>query len=133
MGADSEIDKLAAEEAFRSFLVAFGMKDNKEVIDNTPRRVVEAYAELARVVETYSRRPQRQERLTVQITQWLEETLRPRGVGVIMTARHSCMSLRGARVDSATTVTSAFKGELADDSRHRAYFLSLLNIGAGAE
>lgn len=191
MGAETEINRLAAEEAFRSFLTAFGMKDNDEIMDNTPRRVVEAYAELftpsafaptvfhneeqydelvlvrsipfrsvcehhflpfvgtahvgylpgneviglsklARIVETYSRRPQRQERLTVQIAQWLEETLRPRGVGVLMMARHSCMTLRGVRADNASTVTSAYRGDLAAESRHRADFLSLLSLGERA-
>ena len=82
-------------------------------------------SKLARVVELFARRPQVQERLTKQVASWLDDHLNPRGVGVVMTAEHSCMTLRGVRAQGSSTVTSAMLGALRDDSRTRAEFLSL--------
>jgi GTP cyclohydrolase I len=82
-------------------------------------------SKLARVVEMFARRPQVQERLTKQVANWLDDHLNPRGVGVVMTAEHSCMTLRGVRAQGSTTVTSAMLGALRADSRTRAEFLSL--------
>jgi GTP cyclohydrolase IA len=82
-------------------------------------------SKLARVVELFSRRPQVQERLTQQVADWLQEQLRPRGVGVVVEARHECMTLRGVRAADSSTVTSALHGDLRDDPRSRAEFLAL--------
>ncbi len=82
-------------------------------------------SKFARVVEHHARRPQVQERLTRQIADWLQEHLVPRGVGVVIDAEHSCMSLRGVRAGGARTTTSALLGALRDDSRTRAEFLAL--------
>ena len=82
-------------------------------------------SKLARVVELFARRPQVQERLTKQVASWLDDHLNPRGVGVVMRAEHSCMTLRGVRAQGSSTVTSALLGALRDDSRTRAEFLSL--------
>jgi GTP cyclohydrolase I len=79
-------------------------------------------SKLARVVEWHSRSLQVQERLTVQIAESLQERLSAQGVGVVMRAEHSCMSLRGAKVEGTTTVTSAFRGALATDASFRAQF-----------
>jgi GTP cyclohydrolase I len=79
-------------------------------------------SKLARVVEWHSRSLQVQERLTVQIAESLQERLAARGVGVVMRAEHLCMSLRGAKVEGTTTVTSAFRGALATDASFRAHF-----------
>lgn len=79
-------------------------------------------SKLARVVDWHARAPQVQERLTVQIADHLEDRLAARGVGVVLRAEHMCMSLRGARVSGTTTVTSAFRGELAADAAFRARF-----------
>ena len=87
-------------------------------------------SKLARVVEHFAARPQTQERLTRQIADHLEVNLRPRGVGVVLDAEHTCMSLRGVRAIGATTLTSALLGTLRADSRSRAEFLSL--VGAPA-
>ncbi len=87
-----------------------------------PGADVVGLSKLARAVELFSRRPQRQERLTMQIVEWLERKLQPRGVGVLMTAEHTCMTLRGALAGTATTVTSAYRGVLEDDPRYRADF-----------
>ncbi|MBV9197518.1 MAG: GTP cyclohydrolase I FolE [Solirubrobacterales bacterium] len=83
-------------------------------------------SKLARVVEAFSRDLQLQERLTVQIADWLEQELAPRGVGVVLSAEHLCMTVRGVRKPGARTVTSALRGRLRTDSRTRQEFLSLV-------
>jgi GTP cyclohydrolase IA len=83
-------------------------------------------SKLARVVELFARDLQLQERLATQIADWLEGTLRPRGVGVVLEAEHLCMSLRGVQKPGAQTVTSALRGGVKDDPRTRAEFLSLI-------
>jgi GTP cyclohydrolase I len=82
-------------------------------------------SKLARVVELFARGLQVQERLTKQVADWLTEQLRPRAVGVVVEAEHSCMSLRGVRAVGTTTVTSALQGLLRDDLRSRAEFFAL--------
>jgi GTP cyclohydrolase I len=82
-------------------------------------------SKLGRVVEYFSRDLQIQERLTAQVADWLEEELRPRGVGVVLEAEHTCMSLRGVQKLGAKTVTSAMRGLLREDARTRQEFLSL--------
>src|SRR6478735_10361609 len=67
-------------------------------------------SKIARLVEGYSRRPQVQEHLTVQIADAMERTLEPRGVMVIIEAEHLCMSMRGVQKAGSTTVTSAVRG-----------------------
>jgi GTP cyclohydrolase I len=69
-------------------------------------------SKLARVVDGYSRRPQVQERLTVQIAEAVEEALQPKGVMVVIEAEHLCMAMRGIRKPGSTTVTSAVRGLL---------------------
>jgi GTP cyclohydrolase I len=82
-------------------------------------------SKLPRAVEHFSRRLQVQERLTMQIADLLAERLEPRGVGVVVTAEHSCMALRGVRSPGTRTVTSALHGLLRDDPRTRQEFLAL--------
>jgi len=82
-------------------------------------------SKLARVVELFARRPQVQERMTKQVATWLDQHLRPRGVGVVVTAEHTCMTLRGVQARGSSTVTSALLGTLRDDPRSRQEFLSL--------
>jgi GTP cyclohydrolase IA len=74
-------------------------------------------SKLARIVDLYARDLQVQERLTVQIADHLERQLQPDGVGVVLRAEHLCMSMRGARAVGATTETSVFRGDLAEDDR----------------
>lgn len=83
-------------------------------------------SKFARVVELFARRPQVQERLTQQVANWLDDHLAPRGVGVVLEAEHSCMSLRGVRAVGATTRTSALTGALRGDPATRAEFLAAL-------
>jgi GTP cyclohydrolase I len=82
-------------------------------------------SKLARTVDHFARRPQTQERLTMQIARQLEEQLSPRGVGVVVEAVHSCMTLRGARAHDTRTVTSSMLGHLRRDAAARAEFLAL--------
>jgi GTP cyclohydrolase IA len=82
-------------------------------------------SKLARVVELFARDLQLQERLTMQIADWLQERLTPKGVGVVLEAEHSCMALRGVQKPGSRTVTSALHGLVRDDPRTRAEFLSL--------
>src|ERR687895_2935088 len=82
-------------------------------------------SKLARVVEFFARNLQLQERLTTEIADCLRTKLEPKGVGVVLEAEHLCMSLRGAEVCGARTVTSALLGVVRDDPRTREEFLSL--------
>ncbi|NUO34155.1 MAG: GTP cyclohydrolase I FolE [Dermatophilaceae bacterium] len=82
-------------------------------------------SKLARVLEHFSSRPQVQERLTVQVANWLDAQLGPVGVGVVIEAEHLCMTLRGVQAPGTTTITSSLLGVLRDDSRTRAEFLAL--------
>ena len=82
-------------------------------------------SKFARVVELFARDLQVQERLTVQIADWLQERLAPKGVGVVLEAEHLCMALRGVRKPGSRTITSALRGAVRDDARTRQEFLSL--------
>ncbi|WP_182909707.1 GTP cyclohydrolase I FolE [Microbispora sp. H13382] len=82
-------------------------------------------SKLARVVEHFARRPQVQERLTKQVADWLADRLRPAGVGVVIEAEHTCMTLRGVRAVGSTTVTSTLSGILREDARSRQEFFAL--------
>lgn len=83
-------------------------------------------SKVARVVEMFARRPQTQERLTQQVANWLDAHLSPRGVGVVVEAEHSCMTLRGVQVAGTTTSTSALKGLLRESPQTRAEFFACL-------
>ena len=82
-------------------------------------------SKFARLVDFHARNAQTQERLTKRIADHLQDQLQPRGVGVVIEAEHTCMSLRGARSPGARTTTSALFGRLRDDPRSRAEFLAL--------
>ncbi len=85
-------------------------------------------SKLARLVNHFAARPQTQERLTMQVAKCLEANLRPRGVGVVLEAEHTCMTQRGVRARGATTVTSALLGTLRSDPRSRAEFFALAGV-----
>lgn len=89
-------------------------------------------SKFARLVDFHARNAQTQERLTKRIADHLQRQLSPYGVGVVIEAEHTCMSLRGARVAGAHTVTSALFGQLRDDPASRAEFLSLARPSRGA-
>lgn len=83
-------------------------------------------SKIARVVDTLSRRPQVQERLTTQIADAIEEALDPRGVLVILEAEHLCMTMRGVRKPGAQTVTSAIRGLFRDSEATRSEAMGLI-------
>ncbi len=89
-------------------------------------------SKLARVVDLFSRELQVQERMTAQVANWVEETLQPRGVGVVLEAEHLCMTVRGVRAPGSRTVTSSVRGLLRHDPRTRAEFMSLVGASSGA-
>lgn len=91
-----------------------------------PDGKITGLSKIARVVETYARRLQVQERLTVQIRDCIDEALHPLGVAVVIEARHTCMQLRGVEKDNAITTTSAFSGVFLTSSRTRNEFLNLI-------
>jgi GTP cyclohydrolase I len=83
-------------------------------------------SKLARVVHFFSRALQVQERLTKQIADWLKEELNPRGVGVVLEAEHTCMTIRGVQAAGSKTVTSTMYGLLRERAATRQEFLSLI-------
>lgn len=93
-----------------------------------PGETIIGISKLARVVEAFSRDLQLQERMTVQIADWLERQLAPRGVAVVLSAEHTCMTIRGVRKPGARTVTSAVRGALQEDPRTRQELLSLVGV-----
>ena len=178
------VDRVAVQRAARELLRAVGADVDAKALEDTPRRVADAYAELltprpfrattfpnedgydelivaraipfhslcmhhllpfhgvahiaylpgrriiglsklGRVVEFFSRDLQIQERLTMQVADWLQRELEPKGVGVVLEAEHLCMSLRGVQKLGAKTVTSALRGLVRDDPRTRQEFLAL--------
>jgi len=82
-------------------------------------------SKLARAVELFAHGPQVQERLTTQIAGYLDEQLKPRGVGVVIEAEHLCMTLRGVQATGSRTLTSALLGAVRSDPRTRSEFLNL--------
>lgn len=91
-----------------------------------PDGTITGLSKIARVVETFARRLQVQERLTMQIRDCIEETLKPLGVAVVIEASHTCMTLRGVQKANAVTTTSAFSGVFLKDERTRNEFLNLI-------
>jgi GTP cyclohydrolase I len=92
-----------------------------------PDRRVVGISKLARVVETYARRLQIQERMTAQIANAIECELKPRGVAVVIKAAHHCMLSRGVREQGADLVTSRMLGCFRDDAMTRLEFLAMTN------
>jgi GTP cyclohydrolase I len=90
-----------------------------------PGERIAGLSKLARVVELFARDLQVQERLTTQIADWVQEHLKPKGVGVVLEAEHLCMSMRGVQTFGSKTVTSALHGLIRDDPRTRQEFLAL--------
>jgi GTP cyclohydrolase IA len=84
-------------------------------------------SKLARLVDLYARRPQVQERLTVQIADALVSILQPRGVIVVIEAEHLCMSMRGVRKPGTTTITSAVHGLFRSDPATRSEAMQLIH------
>jgi GTP cyclohydrolase I len=93
-----------------------------------PNGRVVGISKLARVVETYARRFQVQEKLTAQIAHSIEDVLMPRGVAVVIEAAHECMTTRGIHKRGVSMVTSSMLGAFRDDARTRAEFLQFIGM-----
>ncbi|HVJ27721.1 MAG TPA: GTP cyclohydrolase I FolE [Vicinamibacterales bacterium] len=91
-----------------------------------PNGRVLGLSKIPRIVEIFSRRLQVQERLTSQIAATILEKVQPLGVGVVMEAKHLCMSMRGIQKQNSAAVTSAMLGSFRSDARTRSEFLSLI-------
>ena len=91
-----------------------------------PNGKIVGLSKLARVVELLSKRPQVQERMTEEVADLLMDELEPRGVGVILEASHTCMTIRGIRKADSLCVTSAMRGAFKDNQSTRAELMALI-------
>jgi GTP cyclohydrolase I len=90
-----------------------------------PDEKIVGLSKLARILDYASRRLQNQERITVQVAEFLSEAIHPKGVGVILEARHLCMEMRGIKKPDTLTTTSCVRGIFKSDPRTRAEFIEL--------
>jgi len=95
-----------------------------------PKGKVVGLSKIPRLVEMYARRLQVQERLSTEVAQILDEVLKPRGVGVVVEAKHLCMMMRGVQQQNSFAVTSSLRGEFESDPKTRAEFLGLIRQNA---
>jgi GTP cyclohydrolase I len=98
----------------------------KAHIAYVPNGYLTGLSKIARVVETFARRLQLQERLTVQIRDCIQNNLNPLGVAVVIEASHMCMQIRGVQKQNSVTTTSAFTGAFLKDSRTRNEFFDII-------
>jgi GTP cyclohydrolase I len=92
-----------------------------------PNNKVVGISKLARVVDTFARRFQVQEKMTAQIANCIQDVLHPKGVGVVIEASHQCMTTRGVHKSNVTMVTSQMLGLFRKDARTRAEFLRMID------
>lgn len=107
-------------------LIPFVGKAHVAYIPNKSGQIT-GLSKLARLVDTLSKRPQVQERLTTQIADAIEKALDPRGVLVVIEAEHLCMSMRGVRKPGSTTVTSAVRGQFRKSEATRAEAMGFID------
>ena len=93
-----------------------------------PNGRVVGISKLARVVEAYAKRLQVQEKMTAQIANCIQTVLKPKGVGVVIVAKHECMTTRGVHKTGVSMVTSKLLGSFRDDARTRAEFLQCVGM-----
>ena len=91
-----------------------------------PDKYITGLSKIARVCDIYARRLQVQERLTMQIKDAINDTLKPLGVAVVIEARHFCMMMRGVQKQNSVTTTSAFNGEFENNAT-RSEFIKLIS------
>jgi GTP cyclohydrolase I len=91
-----------------------------------PNGKVIGLSKIPRLIETFSRRLQIQERLTTQIAETIQKVIQPQGVGVVIEARHLCMMMRGVEKQHSAAVTSSMLGCFRDEHETRTEFLSLI-------
>ena len=109
------VSQTEAEAAVRTLIRWAGDDPAREGLVDTPARVVRGFA----------RRLQIQEKMTAEIARTIHEVLRPEGVGVVIEAEHSCMTMRGVDVPGASLITSHLIGVVRDDPRTREEFMRL--------
>ena len=98
----------------------------KAYVAYLPKNRVVGISKLARVVDTYARRFQVQEKMTAQIANSIEEVLQPKGVGVVIVARHACMTTRGVHKSGVDMVTSTMTGSFRKNEATRAEFMNTI-------
>lgn len=91
-----------------------------------PNGRIVGLSKIPRVLDLYARRPQNQERITRQVCEHLEKALEPKGVAVVLRARHMCMEMRGVEKPGAETITSAMAGVFKSQFNTRQEFLNLI-------
>ncbi len=94
-----------------------------------PSGLVLGVSKLARVVDCFARRLQVQERLTDQIADFIMDSLKPKGVAVVLEASHSCMTIRGIKKPGSVMVTSSLRGIFKKDPKSRSEVLGLMHNG----
>lgn len=92
-----------------------------------PNGKIVGLSKIPRVVDAFARRLQVQERLTTQIRDCIQETLKPLGVAVVIEAKHLCMLMRGVQKQNSVATTSAFTGEFLDNPKTREEFVNLIS------
>lgn len=92
-----------------------------------PQGKITGLSKIPRVVDVFARRLQVQERLTKQIRDCIQDTLDPKGVAVVIEARHLCMQMRGVEKQHSLTTTSAFTGSFLNDPKTRKEFIRLID------
>lgn len=105
-------------------LLTFGGKAHVAYLPSQGRIV--GLSKLARIVDTFAKRLQVQERMTQQIADAVKTHLQPHGVAVVIEGQHSCMCVRGVRKQGATMLTSSLHGVFRDNAATRAEFMSLI-------
>ena len=95
-----------------------------------PNNKVIGLSKIPRIVDMFARRLQVQERLTQQVAQCIQDVLQPRGVGVVIEARHFCMMMRGVEKQHSGTVTSAMLGAMRQRKETRDEFLALIRLNS---
>jgi GTP cyclohydrolase I len=91
-----------------------------------PKGKIVGLSKIPRVVDTFSRRLQVQERLTIEIRDCLQRTLEPKGVAVVLECSHMCMQMRGVQKQNSATTTSAFTGLFLSNDSTRKEFINLI-------
>lgn len=92
-----------------------------------PNGKIVGLSKIPRVVDAFSRRLQVQERLTTQIRDCIQDTLKPLGVAVVIEAKHLCMLMRGVQKQNSVATTSAFTGEFLENNKTREEFMTLIS------
>ena len=91
-----------------------------------PNKCIVGLSKIPRVVDAFARRLQVQERLTNEIRDCIQDTMKPHGVAVVIEAQHLCMQMRGIQKQNSVTTTSAFTGAFLEESKTREEFIKLI-------